>query len=133
MTTYLSAFLKKKMHTGQKIKMLRKLLGITQDQLAEKINKTRPLVSGIEKTGQGHPYTIVSICKALKIKPEQLEQFDEQSIRRFISGKPETDKKEMEALLREMDLLKDLVKSKQDQINMLQEELAIYKKKKRGR
>jgi transcriptional regulator with XRE-family HTH domain len=120
----------KKMHTGQKIKMLRKLLGMTQDQLAEKINKTRPLVSGIEKTGQGHPYTINSICKALKIKPDQLEQFDEQSIKRFISGKPEVDKKEIEALNREMDLLKDLVKSKQDQIDMLQEELAIYKKKK---
>jgi transcriptional regulator with XRE-family HTH domain len=116
------------MHLGEKIRLIRKLQGLTQDQLAEKINKTRPLISTIEKTGQGHPYTINSICKALKIKSEQLELFDEKSIRLFIAGKVEPDKKEMDALLREVELLKDLVKSKQDQINMLQEELAIYKK-----
>ena len=119
------------MHIGEKIKLIRQLQGLTQDQLAEKINKTRPLISSIEKTGQGHPYTINSICKALKIKPDQLDQFDEKSIRQFITGKTDTDKKEMDALVRELELLRDLVKSKQEQINMLQEELSIYKKKKR--
>jgi transcriptional regulator with XRE-family HTH domain len=119
------------MHIGEKIKLIRKLQGLTQDQIAEKIHRTRNLVTQIEKTGEGHPNTIANICKALKIKPDQLESFDEKSIRQFIAGKTEPDVKEVESLKRELELLKDLVKSKQDQINMLQEELSVYKKKKR--
>ena len=122
------------MHIGQKIKLIRSLQGFTQEQLADKINKTRPLISTIERTGQGHPTTIADICKALKTNPFQLASFDEKSIRQFIAGKTEPDKKEVDALHRELELLKDLVKSKQEQINMLQEELAVYRrlKKKRG-
>jgi transcriptional regulator with XRE-family HTH domain len=40
------------MHTGKKIKLLRNIKNITQEELAEKINKTRALVSHIEKTGK---------------------------------------------------------------------------------
>lgn len=119
------------MHIGEKIRLIRKLQGITQDVLADRISKTRPLISTIERTGQGHPYTISAICKALKIKPEQLESFDEKNIRDFITGKPQPDKKELETLAREIELLKDLLESKTEQIRMLQEELSIYKKKKR--
>jgi transcriptional regulator with XRE-family HTH domain len=119
------------MHIGQKIKLIRKLQGLTQDELADKINKTRPLISTIERTGQGHPYTINAICSALKIKPAQLEAFAEKDIRDYILGKTEPNKKEVEALNREVELLRELLEAKQEQIKMLQEELAIYKKKKK--
>ena len=119
------------MHIGQKIRLIRKLQGLTQDQLADKINKTRPLVSTIERTGEGHPYTITAICSALKIKPAQLDAFSEKDIRDFILGKTKPGKNEVEALNREVELLKELLESKQEQIRMLQEELAVYKKKKK--
>jgi len=118
------------MHIGQKIRLIRKLQGLTQDELADKINKTRPLVSTIERTGQGHPYTISAMCSALKIKPAQLEAFNEKDIRDFISGKMPPNKKEMDTLNREIELLRELLESKQEQIRMLQEELSVYKKKK---
>src|SRR5687768_16411769 len=119
------------MHIGQKIRLIRKLQGLTQDQLAEKINKTRPLISGIEKTGDGHPYTINAICSALKIKPAQLEAFNEKDIKDFITGKTQPAKTELDALNREVELLKELLQAKQEQIRMLQEELAVYKRKRR--
>src|SRR5678809_240914 len=102
------------MHIGQKIRLIRKMQNLTQDDLAEKINKTRPLISTIERTGQGHPYTINAICKALKIKSDQLESFDEKAIRSFIAGKPEQDQKEVDSLMREIELLEDLLESKQE-------------------
>lgn len=119
------------MHIGQKIKLIRKLQGLTQDQLAEKINKTRPLISTIEKTGEGHPYTINAICSALKIKPAQLEAFNEKDIKDFIAGKVQPSKTELDALNREVELLRELLEAKQEQIRMLQEELAVYKKRKK--
>jgi transcriptional regulator with XRE-family HTH domain len=105
--------------------------GLTQDQLAEKINKTRPLISSIEKTGEGHPYTINAICAALKIKPAQIETFNEKDIKDFIAGKSTPNKTELDALNREVELLKELLQSKQEQIKMLREELAVYKKKRK--
>lgn len=61
------------MHIGQKIKLLRVSQGLTQQKLAEKIHKERPLISHIERTGKIHHQTFLLVCKALKVSPEQLE------------------------------------------------------------
>ncbi len=61
------------MHIGQKIRLLRVSQRLTQQQLAEKIHKERPLISHIERTGKIHHQTLLDICKALKVSSEQLE------------------------------------------------------------
>lgn len=55
------------MHIGLKIKMIRLSKGLKQIDLADKINKTRALVSHIEQTGQVNYYTLETIAKALEI------------------------------------------------------------------
>jgi len=61
------------MHIGQKIRLIRVSQRLTQQQLAEKIHKERPLISHIERTGKIHHQTFLLICKALKVSAEQLE------------------------------------------------------------
>lgn len=55
------------MHLGLKIKFARMVKGITQAELAEKINKTRALVSHVEQTGQVNYFTLSAIAQALEI------------------------------------------------------------------
>jgi transcriptional regulator with XRE-family HTH domain len=55
------------MHLGLKIKFARMVKGITQAELAEKINKTRALVSHIEQSGQVNYFTLSAIATALEV------------------------------------------------------------------
>lgn len=61
------------MHLGLRIKVERVAKGMTQQQLADKINKTRPLISHIEQTGKVNHYTLLSICNALNVNIEELD------------------------------------------------------------
>jgi len=63
-------------HIGIHIKKIRNLKGITQQQLAESIGKTRPLVSYFERTGIINKYTLQEIANALDISTEYIENFD---------------------------------------------------------
>lgn len=58
---------------GKRIKKARKELGITQEQLAEKVNMHYTTISRIE-TGDSNPpiQTIAKIAKALKIPLSEL-------------------------------------------------------------
>jgi transcriptional regulator with XRE-family HTH domain len=63
------------MHIGIAIKKLRQLAGLTQQNVADAMGKTKGLVSQIEKTGKVNYYTLVSIAKQLKTTPEKIEQY----------------------------------------------------------
>ena len=98
------------MHIGQKIRLLRVSQHMTQQQLAEKIHKERPLVSHIERTGKIHHQTFIDICKALKVSSEQLE---------FASDEPfgsygRDSGNEIQALKAEIDRLKSELKLKDE-------------------
>jgi transcriptional regulator with XRE-family HTH domain len=56
------------MHIGLKIKLARIAKGFTQQDLADKIFKTRPLVSHIEQTGNVNSKTLEEIKKVLDIR-----------------------------------------------------------------
>ena len=58
------------MHIGLKIKMIRLSKGLKQIDLADKINKTRALVSHIEQTGQVNHYTLEAIANVLEVDME---------------------------------------------------------------
>lgn len=63
----------KKEHLGQKIKRLRAFRGMTQEDLAHAIGKTRSLVSFFERTGNINQYSLLEICSVLKTTPEELD------------------------------------------------------------
>ena len=57
------------MHLGIQIKLARIAKGITQQELAEKIFRSRPLVSHIEQTGLVNEKTFKEIRKVLQMPP----------------------------------------------------------------
>lgn len=64
---------KSKDHVGRKIKRLRAFRGISQEQLAARIGKTRSLISYIERTGKINKYTLNEIASALESDSEEFE------------------------------------------------------------
>lgn len=64
---------KSKEHLGQKIKRLRAYRGLTQEELARSLGKTRSLVSFFERTGNINKYTLQEISQLLNTTPEELE------------------------------------------------------------
>lgn len=55
------------MDIGKKIKVLRAEKGFNQQELADQINKTRTLISHIERTSKVNFYTLNEIAKALEV------------------------------------------------------------------
>jgi len=64
---------KPKEHLGQKIKRLRAYRGLTQEDLARSLGKTRSLVSFFERTGNINKYTLQEISNLLNTTPDELE------------------------------------------------------------
>ncbi len=65
-----------KKHIGEKLKRLRAFRGMTQEELANAIGKTRSLVSYFERTGSVNKYTLQEIAAALNTRLEELEKLD---------------------------------------------------------
>lgn len=60
-------------HIGKKIKRFRSFRGMTQEELATAIGKTRSLVSFFERTGNINKYTLMEIAQILDTTVEELE------------------------------------------------------------
>lgn len=63
-------------HLGKKIKKIRAFNGMTQEELALAINKTRSMVSHIERTGEVNYHTLKEIAKVLKLPVDQLQDME---------------------------------------------------------
>ena len=94
------------MHIGLQIKLARIAKGLTQQELAERIFKTRPLVSHIEQKGEVNEKTLADIRKILDM-PEPTNLLNEDGV---AYGTNSTQQKflqqEVEHLLREIELLR---------------------------
>ena len=118
------------MHLGTKIKFARIAKGLSQQELASKIKKKRPLISHIEQSGKVSKVTLEQICSALDKSVEELE-----AIEYPVSGKlkPRTIKdmleEEITLLQNENKTLKELVKSQKEIIAMLKEKIGTTPKK----
>ncbi|UPT67949.1 MAG: helix-turn-helix domain-containing protein [Sphingobacteriales bacterium JAD_PAG50586_3] len=55
------------MDIGKKIKVARAEKGWTQQDLADKVNRTRSLIGNIEQSGKGNPETLQEIAAVLGI------------------------------------------------------------------
>jgi transcriptional regulator with XRE-family HTH domain len=112
------------MHIGKKIKLARVSKGFTQQDLAEMINKTRPLVSHIELTGKVSAYTLNKIGKALTIDFNNMEQIFAEDPKGHYPGNKqdvETMKIEIDRLKKEIEILHELVNSQKEVIRALKE------------
>ncbi len=108
------------MHTGKKIKLLRSIKNLTQEELAVKVNKTRALVSHIEQTGKVNHYTLTLILKALAISFADFEAFDEKEVLKSPSTFYATNE--------ELNLLKDKIEQYQKENNLLKDLVDSQKK-----
>lgn len=93
------------MHIGLQIKLARIAKGLTQQELAERIFKTRPLVSHIEQKGDVNEKTLADIRKILDM-PEQENLPNEDGIAYGSNVQQKFFQQEVEHLLREIELLK---------------------------
>lgn len=113
------------MHLGTKIKIARITKGLTQEDLAEKINKTRPLVSHIEQTGKANVYTLKKICSVLGLDVDDIQnEIKDPSVNYTSSSKSE-----IKRLKEEIALLKDLANTQKEVIAELKEKLNRKRKK----
>jgi transcriptional regulator with XRE-family HTH domain len=109
------------MHIGVKIKIARITKNLTQEELAYKINKTRPLVSHIEQTGKANIYTLKKICSVLGLDIDELQN-------EVNEPKAAYSKDEIKRLKEEISLLKELVSSQKEVIAELKQKLQRKKK-----
>ena len=123
------------MHTGKKIKLLRTIKNLTQEELAEKINKTRALISHIEQTGKVNHYTLTAILKTFNVSFTYFENFDDKEVLNHTTSLPYDENNELNVLKdriehyqKENSLLKDLIDSQKKIIETLE-----HKKKDRKR
>lgn len=105
-------------HIGFKIKKFRQVSGLTQDELAKAINKTRSMVSHIERTGEANYYTLNDIASILNIPIDQLTNDKAQvsanlNIDKKNTASGETDKKDIlvEHLIKEITYLKSVIEN----------------------
>jgi transcriptional regulator with XRE-family HTH domain len=120
------------MHLGLKIKVARTAKGLTQQDLADKINKTRPLISHIEQTGKVNFHTLSRICKALQIDMSNLENMVNEKGMPYIFGKDgdiSLYKEEIKRMSEEIELMKELISSQKEVIVSLRDKLARRKKR----
>ena len=78
---------KSKFHIGEKIKRLRAFKGLTQEDLANSIGKTRSLISFLERTGNINKYTLKEIAAALGLNIDELENLNPENIQTTSSEK----------------------------------------------
>jgi transcriptional regulator with XRE-family HTH domain len=115
--------MREKNHIGQRIRLARLSKGWTQEDLAEKINKTRPMISHIERTGSITFDTLEQIAKGLGIELTDLQNVSSDQILA-----PSTmDSPEWKALVRENELLAELVENQRVRILYLETELKRWR------
>lgn len=121
------------MHLGKKIKLVRIAKGYTQQELGDKVGKTRPLISSIEQTGNVNMYTLMDICKVLDLSAEDLDQVGTSQDAYFpYMGKNKNDLEELKAenkrLKEDVEILKELVDSQKEIIQFLRSQGKSNKK-----
>ena len=113
------------MHTGKKIRLVRSILGLSQEDLSEKIGRTRALVSHIEQTGKVNHHTLMIILKSFKLSEADFERVDEKAIRQSLYRDPQELPNEIKRLEEKISLLnkdnkmlKELVETQKGMIEL---------------
>jgi transcriptional regulator with XRE-family HTH domain len=120
------------MHTGKKIKLFRNLKGISQEQLAEKIGRTRALVSHIEQTSKVNYDTLMLILNYFNLTKQEFDDFEQSQFKinkikeyKLTEQSINQLQEKLENYQKENTILKELIES--------QKEMIVILKKKVGR
>jgi len=97
---------------------------MTQEVLAQKINKERPLISHIERTGKVNHYTLQKICKVLRITPADLENVTNDPEQYYVKDTSD----QMRQLKLENEQLKKDLRQKEELIQTQKEYIEVLKK-----
>lgn len=105
-------------HIGKRIKKIRSFNGLTQEELAKAINKTRSMVSHIERTGEINYYTLKDIAKVLNLPVEHFQDGTELTEKHLIAQEPfvqyganDKDNLLLEQLQNEINYLKSVIEN----------------------
>lgn len=113
------------MNIGQKIKVLRAKRGISQQKLADLINKTRTLVSHIEVTSKVNFYTLTEIANVLGVS---VSHFTDESVHENIVKESKEEysslSDKIKKLERENELLNEIIQNQKEIITQLKEKLS---------
>ncbi|MFN7312455.1 MAG: helix-turn-helix domain-containing protein [Bacteroidota bacterium] len=112
------------MHLGLHIKMARMSKGLTQEDLAEKINKTRPLISSIEQTGKVNYYTLAKICEILEVDANDLISMAEDKKLTYKNKQQTPQTEHIKQLEKQIEQLQFIIQSQQELIGALKEKLS---------
>ena len=113
------------MNRGDRIRKRREELSISQAELARMLNKTRSLVSHIEKTGKVNDLTYYDILRKLNLSPEgedEVHLAKRMSILRDEDSTYTASSSEIEFLKREINTLREMVELQKAVIEMLRKE-----------
>ena len=121
--TIINCFFLWSMHIGKYIKVARISIDMTQQELADKVYKTRPLISSIEQTGKVNELTLRKICEVLEVDMDDLLQKTKDPSTQYTSIKKANNDvlSENKSLKEENQRLKELVDSQREIIELLKE------------
>ncbi|MEJ8840887.1 helix-turn-helix transcriptional regulator [Lacibacter sp. H375] len=76
----------KTIHEGRNVKRIREILGIKQDALAMELGLSQQAVSALEQKEALDRDILEKIAKTLKVTPEAIKSFNEETTINFISS-----------------------------------------------
>jgi transcriptional regulator with XRE-family HTH domain len=107
------------MHAGKKIRIIRAIKGISQQQLADRIGRTRSLVSNIEQTGKINYFTFQDILKVFKMTEAEFHNYQPKDVMKPYSEQD---------LIKENKELKEKLTHTEKELDMMKELIQTYKK-----
>ena len=110
---------KEKEHIGTKVKRVRAYKGMTQEDLAKAIGKTRSLVSHFERSGSINKYTLKEIADALGTDVYTLETTGNTNPDFYLGDK--------ESKMNPLDKKSKVILENQHETKQLKEEIAFLK------
>jgi transcriptional regulator with XRE-family HTH domain len=76
----------KTIHEGRNVKRIREILGIKQDALAMELGLSQQAISALEQKEALDKDMLEKVAKAMKITPESIKSFSEESVINIISN-----------------------------------------------
>ncbi len=76
----------KTIHEGRNVKRIREILGIKQDVLAMELGLSQQSISSLEQKEALDKDMLEKVAKALKVTPEAIKSFNEETTINFISS-----------------------------------------------
>ncbi len=109
------------MDIGKKIKILRAERGLSQQQLADLINKTRTLISHIEVTSKVNFYTLNEIADALDVPVSHFTEKDNNNKTAEARENYNNLSEKIEKLEHEIELLNEIIANQKEIIKQLKD------------